>query len=204
MKIPLSSLVVNDSWNIRSDALCKGRVESYAETFDDLPPLTVAHIGGEYHLVDGWHRRAAAITLGRNEVEVNVDASLVTEADARIAAFRANVRHGVFLTNEQKRRWFEAIKDLRPEWTTREWGTCLGVSHMTVARWDGVTNVTKRHARASQDARLAVVSIENLSNIWTRWAKSELTRWPVDRWSSDYRSRVKAKLQPIAEFYERL
>jgi hypothetical protein len=206
MKIALASLIVNDSWNIRSDALCKGRVESYAETFDDLPPLTVALLDGNYHLVDGWHRRAAALSLGREQVEVSVDESLATEADARIAAFKANVRHGVFLTNEQKRRWFEAIKDLRPEYTQTEWAKCLGVSNSTVTNWVRFAEMQspKRHARASQDARLTVVSIENLSNIWTRWAKSELTRWPVERWSADYRGRVKASLRPIAEFYERL
>lgn len=51
---------------------------------------------------------------------------------------------------------------------------------------------------------VAAVSIENLSNIWTRWTKAELKRWPVERWSPDYRQRVKGYLQPIAEFYESL
>jgi len=46
--------------------------------------------------------------------------------------------------------------------------------------------------------------VESLSNIWTRWTKAELQRWPVDRWSDDYKQRVKGYLRPIAEFYDTL
>jgi hypothetical protein len=201
--IPIESLVVVDSWNIRADALCKGRVASYTETYDDLPPVTVANISGKLYLVDGWHRMAAALTLGKPEIVVNVDESLTTEADARIAAFKANVKHGVFLTNDQKQRWFHAVKELRPQWTQEQWGEALGVRHTTIGRWLALCKCTEpsRHMRK---LHVAAVSIENLSNIWTRWTKAELKRWPVERWSADYRQRVKSYLRPIAEFHNAL
>ena len=206
MKIGIPELIINDSWNIRANSLCKGRIAEYADHLEDLPPIRVARLDGGLYLVDGWHRVTAARVRGMSEIEAEVDEKLTTESEARIAAFKANIKHGLFLDNKQKREWFNAIKDLRPDWSTREWGKELGVNHSTIVRWDTGANapVDALPQRASAADRAGVTTIDAILRDWSRYQATELRRFPVAKWSPEYRLRVKAMLKPLVEFYDQL
>jgi ParB-like chromosome segregation protein Spo0J len=80
----------------------KATVERYAENFDKMPPVTAYLVDGEHVLSDGFHRVAAALSLGHDSIEVNVISGTLEEAS--VAAITANVQHGLQLTTEEFER----------------------------------------------------------------------------------------------------
>ena len=67
--------------------------------FDD--PLIVFNKGDQYWLADGFHRFEAAQRVGRGSVSCDVRKG--TLEDAQDFALRANSRHGLRRTNDDKR-----------------------------------------------------------------------------------------------------
>lgn len=57
---------------------------------------------------------------------------------------------------------------------------------------------------ASQATRAGAVSIEVINLKWRQWWARDLQRYPVKRWSPEYRRRVQEMLQPIADFHASL
>lgn len=77
----------------------------------DLPPLIVygPNRDGMYYLADGWHRIAAYIRHGQENVACEVRPG--TERDARLFACGANHAHGVRRTSADKRRAINLLLD---------------------------------------------------------------------------------------------
>lgn len=91
-------------------------IDSYAEAMargDAFPALDVYYDGQDYWLADGFHRWEAASLNGWADIEVDVYQG--TRRDAVLHSLRANKRHGVQLTNADKRiRVRRLLED--PEW----------------------------------------------------------------------------------------
>lgn len=100
-------------------ALDPATIADYAEAMragSTFPPVVVVFDGTDYWLADGYHRVAAAESLGESNVSVNV-----YQGDQRAAILYStsvNAEHGLRRTTADKRRAVEVL--LRdPEW--RQW-----------------------------------------------------------------------------------
>ena len=82
------------------DAIDQERVSLYREAVGDLPPMVVIEIEGELTLADGFHRHAAMVAEGLEEITVDVRPGTRNEA-MRIAAV-ANAQHGNPLTRTER------------------------------------------------------------------------------------------------------
>ncbi|MEM3426715.1 sigma factor-like helix-turn-helix DNA-binding protein [Hydrogenobacter thermophilus] len=80
-------------------------VERYAQALEageELPPIKVWKREGVYWVIDGIHRIEAYKQLGRQTIEAEL-IECEDELDYRIKAIRENLKHGLPLTNEEKR-----------------------------------------------------------------------------------------------------
>ena len=88
------------------DGLAKAVVKDYAETLKagrQLPPVTVIqdHVTGQLYLVDGYHRKDAAILAGLTMIDAEVTEGTFT--DAVRLAIKANADHGLRRTKADKK-----------------------------------------------------------------------------------------------------
>lgn len=85
----------------------RGKVQEYARAMVagvEFEPVTVADVKGVLYLTDGWHRVAALEANG--EAEVTAEVHAMTWAEAQMAAFTANLKHGLPLKASEKREVF--------------------------------------------------------------------------------------------------
>jgi len=127
---------------IRTDGDTQLRAETNQETIqqyaqdmrdgDEFPPIVVFYDGTNYWLSDGYHRYYAVMHLERDEILADIrDGS---RRDALLYATEANRKHGMQLTNADKRRIVTLFLN-DPEWTKwsdREIARRCGVSHTFV------------------------------------------------------------------------
>ena len=102
--IEISSLVTEGLQT--RDGLAKAVVKDYAETLKagkQLPPVTVIqdHVTGQLYLVDGYHRKDAAILAGLTMINAEVTEGTFT--DAVRLAIKANADHGLRRTKADKK-----------------------------------------------------------------------------------------------------
>lgn len=116
--IPLAGLVTKGmQLRVTTD---KEAVARYAEAYangEELPPIVVFDDGWDALLVaDGHHRVAASEKAGKKSIEC-----IIKKGDrraARLYASRANLQHGVPLTNDDKRN---IVRDLLGDAEWRKW-----------------------------------------------------------------------------------
>lgn len=106
-------------------------VADYAEDMEGgakFPAVVVFFDGTDYWLSDGFHRVAAAETLGRTEIEAEIHEG--TRRDALYYSIQANRTHGLRRTNEDKRRAVEVMlaDEEWAKWSNREIARRCGVS----------------------------------------------------------------------------
>ena len=85
------------------------RVAEYTENLQAgavFPPVEVVYDGQDYWLWDGFHRVHACRAANLAKVEANVIPG--TQADAQWLSYSANKAHGLYRSNEDKRRAVEA------------------------------------------------------------------------------------------------
>ena len=102
--IPIDKIIIDHNLQIRA-SIHSDTVNDYAEAYRDksnLPPLDVFKKGDGYILADGFHRIAAAKQAGLKQVSALVH--LGDHASVLTLALAANSRHGVRMSNEDKRR----------------------------------------------------------------------------------------------------
>lgn len=144
--VPSGAVVVE---TIPLDAIAKGgvqvrasmnaaTVEAYAAAMAegaDFPPVSVVRIGDDpaLVLVDGFHRAAAARKIGRTSILAEVR-QVATKGEAIATASAANARHGLPLSNQDKRNAvITALRDADLcQLTGRQLAAQLGVSHELV------------------------------------------------------------------------
>ena len=121
--IEISSLVTEGLQT--RDGLAKAVVKDYAETLKagkSLPPVTVVCVNRPdadgsarplYYLVDGYHRKDAAILAGRTTIDAEITEGTFT--DAVRLAIKANAAHGLRRTNADKRNALKLAWENRQE-----------------------------------------------------------------------------------------
>jgi hypothetical protein len=111
-------------------------VSEYAEAIDDgaeFPPVLVYFDGVDYWLVDGFHRYWAHMRLGRASIKVDDEPG--TLEDAQLRSVGVNDKHGLRLTNADKRKkvTFLLASPKWSAWSDREVARKCGVGHTLVS-----------------------------------------------------------------------
>ena len=114
--VEISSLVTEGIQT--RDGLAKAVVKDYAEALKagtKFPPVTVVqdNVTGQLYLVDGYHRKDAAILAGLATIEAEVTEGTFT--DAVRLAIKANAAHGLRRTKADKKNALQLAWDHRQE-----------------------------------------------------------------------------------------
>lgn len=99
-------------FQLRAGGVQRGHVATLRRVLDDrrpLDPVKVAQVGAALYLVDGYHRLAAHELAGRETIAARV--ARMSLPQAKEEAKLANTKHGLRLTNADKRRIFQAHVD---------------------------------------------------------------------------------------------
>jgi ParB-like chromosome segregation protein Spo0J len=129
--LPLHDLVLDPNLNLR-DRLDQDTVDRYVESWHRMPPVTVFEVDGRWLLADGFHRHAAAVTLGRRSIPAEVRVGNFTDALDFVAG--ANLHHGLPLTRAERRRAIEVKLRLHHERSDRHLAEELAVGRELVAK----------------------------------------------------------------------
>jgi hypothetical protein len=128
--IKISTIRLDGGTQIRA-AKDYSTIKEYAAAMEGgaiFPPLVVFQDGPECWLADGFHRVEAAMLAGREEINAEVHAGTLREA--QLFSVAANQTHGLRRTNADKRRAV-AFLLADPEWcqwSNREIARQCGVS----------------------------------------------------------------------------
>lgn len=130
-ELPVDEIVLDPTLNLR-DQLDPDAIERYAESSEDLPPVSVFEVDGQWLLADGFHRHAAYVSRNRSKIPARVHEG--TYADALSFAAGANLTHGLPLRRQERRRAVEVKLRLDPDRSDRQLAKELGVSRDLVAK----------------------------------------------------------------------
>jgi hypothetical protein len=142
--VSVRDIVKRPEWQMRG-ALIKALVKKYRGIYKAdsyMPPIELADIKGALVLVSGWHRLAAQVELGRQEVDATVKKMTAREAHWRAA--QANLDHGEPYGKPGLRKAFTAFIETRqykkPDgkpMSYREMATAFsgGPSYGTLRNW---------------------------------------------------------------------
>ncbi|QDV36564.1 ParB/RepB/Spo0J family partition protein [Tautonia plasticadhaerens] len=130
-ELPVDEIVLDPGLNLR-DRLDPEAIERYAESCEDLPPVTVFDVDGQWLLADGFHRHAAFIARNRPKIPSKVVEG--SYAEALQFAAGANITHGLPLRRQERRRAVEVRLRVDPDRSDRQLARELGVSRDLVAR----------------------------------------------------------------------
>jgi hypothetical protein len=131
LELRLDDLILDPNLYLR-DRIDDFTVERYADSWARLPPVVVFDVEGSLMLVDGFHRHAAAVMLGRKTIKAEVLSGTMTEA--LDFASSVNLFHGLPLTRAERRRAVEVKMKLHHDWSDRKMAEELGVSRELVAK----------------------------------------------------------------------
>jgi hypothetical protein len=130
-ELPLHELVLDPNLNLR-DRLDADTVERYVDSWGRMPPVTVFEVDGRWLLADGFHRHAAAVTLGRRSIPAEVRLGSFDDALDYVA--EANLHHGLPLTRAERRRCIEVKLRLHHDRSDRHLSEELSVGRELVAK----------------------------------------------------------------------
>lgn len=131
--IAVEKLITDERFCARENGVNREHVDDLAAAYragDELPPLVVYCVAGDYYVVAGWHRLAAAKIAGRAEVACVVTDGTV--AEAKLAAAGSNLDAALKRTNGDKRRQVRLALEAHPEWTDSAIGRHVRVDDQTV------------------------------------------------------------------------
>lgn len=144
--IPISSITIDQSLQVRVDGLKEETVQDYMNAIGNgvkLPEIVVYDLpDGSRLLSSGFHRLEAHRRLGLIEIAAEVRQG--TRREAVDFALQDNLHHGLPLTNRDKKAFLIA-RMLDKSWdgiSNRELAKQIGVSHMTVGNWIDEYNIT--------------------------------------------------------------
>jgi len=166
-KLALDEIIVDPTIQIRRSNH-EPTIRRYEESFDKLPPVDVFDTPDGLLLADGFHRTAAAQRLGLTEIEANVYRG--TRAEALEFAVISNTKNADPLTPEERDDGIRRLKQLHPDWATRQIADAMSVSHNTIQRVFKVDEVKR--------ATLPAVSRDTPSDRHYR----EVARAPREAW----------------------
>jgi len=131
----LSSIRIDGGTQLRAETDDE-TVASYAQDMlagDVFPPVVVYHDGIDIWLSDGFHRYLAVQQTGKDEIDSDVRQG--TLRDALLYAAEANRKHGLPLSNKDKRRVAEIfLSDSEwAQWSDREIARRTGLSNRFIS-----------------------------------------------------------------------
>lgn len=129
--IDLDDLVLDPALNLR-DRLDDDTVTRYMDAWGRMPPITVYEVDGRFLVADGFHRHAAAVTLGKKTIQAEIRVG--TFADALDYVAGANLFHGLPLTRAERRRAIEVKLRLHHERSDRHLAEEMSVGRELVAK----------------------------------------------------------------------
>lgn len=130
-ELPLHELILDPNLYLR-DRLDPDTVERYVESYNRMPPITVYEVEGRFLLADGFHRHAAAVTLGKRNIAAEIKHGAFEDALDYVA--EANLHHGLPLTRVERRRCIEVKLKLHHERSDRHLAEELAVGRELVAK----------------------------------------------------------------------
>ncbi len=149
MELALDQIILDPNLQMR-DKIPERVIQRYADSWSDLPMMTVYNVDGTHRLVDGFIRYQAALRLGLQRVSVIVRQGSIV--DAMEYAARVNIARGYTLSVKERRRAVRVAILMRPEWSDRRHADILGVSRELVAKTRG--HLERDHLIASGSPRL--------------------------------------------------
>ena len=129
--LDLDDLVLDPALNLR-DKLDDDTVTRYIDAWGRMPPVTVYDVEGRLLLADGFHRHAAAVTLGKKTIAAEVITGSFTDALDFVAG--ANLFHGLPLTRSERRRAIEVKLRIHHERSDRHLAEELSVGRELIAK----------------------------------------------------------------------
>ncbi|MGB3306366.1 MAG: ParB N-terminal domain-containing protein [Thermomicrobiales bacterium] len=128
--LTLTAIVADEGYQPRR-ALNENHVRQLmASDPDAWPPLLVSpNDDGFFFLIDGFHRREAAIRLGLETLVCTVEPGA-----GYPEAFAANMAHGLTLTIDERKDFARWLADQESGLSYRELGRRSGLNHETVKR----------------------------------------------------------------------
>jgi ParB-like chromosome segregation protein Spo0J len=148
--VPILSLRPGDSPRLEGESAA--HVAWLAETEARLPPILVER--RSMRVIDGMHRLLAASAKGVETIEVEFFDG--NQADAFLLAVEANVKHGLLLTQADRRSAASRIISSHPHMSDRAIGESVGLAAKTVAgiRRRSTDAVPQLNARVGRDGRV--------------------------------------------------
>ncbi len=131
MDLRLDQVTIDTGLQPRVGGLDADHVRTLQEVSESWPPLLVAQRGGQYLLVDGFHRLAAAQNIGLDKAWVKV-VGFPPDGDLHALAFSSNAAHGRPLSLADRRAFAERLLRKEPHLADREIGRRCGLSSNTV------------------------------------------------------------------------
>jgi ParB-like nuclease domain len=205
--LKLSDIRVNGDTQLRVETN-RDIVASYAMDMlagDMFPPVVVYHDGEDYWLSDGFHRFYASQQIGKEDITADVRRG--TRRDALLHGAEANRKHGLQLTNKDKRRIVMLFLHDHEwsRWSDREIARRCGVSHNFVSSLrtslslddsEARTYITKHGSVATmQTARIGTNLYEGLPHTLIKDLE-DVKAGPEDiaeiaKWAREYKADVK-------------
>ncbi|MDB5351870.1 MAG: putative transcriptional regulator [Planctomycetota bacterium] len=130
-EIELDDIILDPALNLR-DRLDEDTVTRYIDAWTRLPPVTVFEVEGRLLLADGFHRHAAAVTLGKKMIRAEVQHGTFSEALDYVAG--ANLFHGLPLSRSERRRAIEIRLRLHHDRSDRHLAEEMSVGRELVAK----------------------------------------------------------------------
>jgi len=165
--LKLASIRIDGDTQLRAET-SQDIIQSYAQDMlegDIFPPIVVYHDGTNYWLSDGFHRFFAVKEAGKEEILADVRQG--TRRDALLHAAEANRKHGLQLTNKDKRRIVTLFLN-DPEWSKwsdRELARRCGVSHPFVSSLrSSLESVTSERTYTTKHGTVTTMDVTRIGN----------------------------------------
>lgn len=152
--VKLSDIRTDGETQIRDglrDAVVTEYAETYSETPDAMPPVTVFHDGNDYWIGDGHHRVAAAAQAGPESIAGDVREG--SRREALLHAVGANAAHGLRRSSSDKRRAVMALleDDEWARWSNSEIARVCRVPESSVR--NRRKELTSQNAKSESEPR---------------------------------------------------
>ena len=142
-KVRLEDITVDMTIHFR-DKVDQGAVARYMECLDNLPPVKLVRVEGQWLLASGLHRYDAHRNAGRDEIEAETIEG--TRNKAIIIGLKDNALHGVPLNRKERNRAIVMLAD--EDLPHREIGEIFGLGD------DAVGVIARKAGRRRRDASI--------------------------------------------------
>ncbi len=131
-ELDITAIIIDSALQPRTDGIDPDHVRTLEAVLESWAPLVTVVADGQYMLVDGFHRYAAAQNLGLEIVTVDL-AEMPPDGDLAALAFALNAKHGRPLSLTDRRAEAERLLRAHPEVSNLEVSRRVGLSPTTVA-----------------------------------------------------------------------